>query len=50
MGEAATTTEEGVELISTFLSSEMLLGAAIFLEMAMVMIVFLRLLKQSINR
>lgn len=50
MGEAGATTAEGAELIDTLLSPEMLLGAAIFLEMAMVMIVLSRLLKYRINR
>lgn len=50
MGETATTTAEDVELINTLTSPEMLLGAAIFLEMAMVMIVLSRLLKHGINR
>lgn len=50
IGGAAPTTAEGVELVNTLLSPEMLLGAAIFLEMAMIMIVLSRLLKYSINR
>lgn len=50
MGETATTTAEGVEVINTLLSPGMLLGAAIFLEMAMVMIILSRMLKYSMNR
>lgn len=51
MGEVfATTTAEASELIDTLTSPVMLLGAAIFLEVAMVMIVLSRLLKHGINR
>lgn len=50
MGDAATATAEGVELIDALLSPEMLLGAAIFLEMAMAMIVLSRLLEHHVNR
>lgn len=50
MGEASPTTEEGLELINTLVSPEMLLGTAVFLELAMVMIVLSRLLKYRINR
>ncbi|MEX0899854.1 MAG: DUF6326 family protein [Gammaproteobacteria bacterium] len=50
MGGGAAATPEDVEAIATFTSPKMLLGAAIFLEMAMVMIVFSRLLAQGMNR
>ena len=50
MGEMPTNSANGVELIESLLSPEMLLGAAIFLETAMVMIVLSRLLKYRINR
>jgi len=49
MGKATPKTED-VELINTLVSPEMLLGAAVFLEMAMIMIVLSRLLKHGINR
>ena len=41
---------DGAELIETLLSPEMLLGAAILLETAMVMIVLSRVLKYATNR
>ncbi|MGF1669412.1 MAG: DUF6326 family protein [Balneolaceae bacterium] len=50
IGGHAVSTPEAEELINTLTSPEMLLGAAIFLEMAMVMIVLSRFLKYGINR
>lgn len=50
MSEAATTTSEAEELINTLLSPEMLLSTAVFLELAMVMVILSRLLKHGINR
>ncbi|PAJ72407.1 hypothetical protein CJF42_21470, partial [Pseudoalteromonas sp. NBT06-2] len=50
MGTVTTNSANGVELIEALLSPEMLLGAAIFLETAMVMIILSRLLKYRINR
>ncbi|MEX2962196.1 DUF6326 family protein [Microbulbifer sp. TYP-18] len=44
------TTVEDAELIALLISPGMLLGAAIFLEIAMIMIVLSRLLKHGINR
>lgn len=41
---------EAAELIETLISPEMLLGTAIFLETAMVMIILSRVLKYGINR
>jgi len=49
MGGVPTSSSEGEELIATLLSHEMLLGAAIFLETAMLMIVLSRLLNQGTN-
>jgi len=48
MGEVPPT--DGAELIETLLSPEMLLGAAVFLETAMVMIILSRVLKYGVNR
>lgn len=45
-----TSTADNAELVSTMVSPEMLLGVAIFLEMAMVMAVFSRVLTYGINR
>ncbi|MEQ9279533.1 MAG: DUF6326 family protein [Balneola sp.] len=50
MSEAASTTSETEELINTLLSPEMLLSTAIFLELAMVMVILSRLLKYGMNR
>lgn len=51
LGESGSTKAlESEELINTLVSSEMLLVSAIFLEIAMVMIVLSRLLKYGINR
>lgn len=50
MSEAVATTSEAEELINTLLSPEMLLSTAIFLELAMVMVILSRLLKYGMNR
>lgn len=50
MGETATTTAENAEIVETLLSPEMLLGAAIFLEMAMAMVILSRFLGHRLNR
>jgi hypothetical protein len=50
LGEASPGDEKGSEIVNTLLSPELLLGTAVFLELAMVMIVLSRLLKYSINR
>jgi len=50
MGGVAPTTTEEAELIHTMSSPDMLLFAAIYLEMAMLMIVLSRVLKHGINR
>lgn len=50
LGEVAPTTAEEVELVSTLSTPEMFLFAAVYLELAMAMIVLSRLLKRSINR
>lgn len=50
LGEVTPTTAEEVELVNSMATPEMFLFSAIYLEMAMVMIVFSRLLKYSINR
>lgn len=49
VGHGPATAEEA-ELVNTLSSPEMMLVAAIYLEMAMAMIVFSRLLKYGINR
>lgn len=48
MGEVPPT--DGAELIETLLSPEMLLGAAVFLETAMIMIILSRVLNYGVNR
>lgn len=50
LGGVAPTTAEEVELVNSIATPEMLLFAAIYLEIAMVMIVLSRLLKYGINR
>ncbi|WP_237055150.1 DUF6326 family protein [Microbulbifer sediminum] len=50
MGGEASTGGEDAELINSLTSPEMLLGAAIFLELAMVMVILSRVLKHGINR
>lgn len=50
LGEIPESSASGTELIETLLSPEMLLGAAIFLETAMIMIILSRFLKYRINR
>lgn len=50
LGGVAPTTAEEVELVKTLASPEMFLVAAIYLEMAMVMIILSRVLKFGINR
>ncbi|WP_226665543.1 DUF6326 family protein [Microbulbifer aggregans] len=50
MGSEASTDGGDADLIGSLLSPEMLLGAAIFLELAMVMVVLSRVLKRGINR
>lgn len=50
LGEAGATNVEGAELIDTLTSPVALLGAAAFLELAMVMIILSRLLKHNANR
>jgi len=48
MGEMPTSEE--AELIKTLLSPTILLGAAVFLETAIIMIILSRILKYSVNR
>lgn len=50
LGGVVPTTAEEVESVSSMATPEMLLFAAIYLEMAIVMIVLSRLLKYGINR
>lgn len=50
LGRHGPSTAEEAELVSTLSSPEMLLVAAIFLQLAMVMIVLSRVLKYGINR
>lgn len=50
LGEVAPTAPEEVELVNALSTPEMLLVAAIYLEMAMVMVVLSRLLEHGINR
>jgi len=50
LGKAGPITAEEAELVNTLSTPEMLLIAAIFLEMAMVMILLSRLLEYGINR
>lgn len=50
LGGVTPTTAEEVELVNSIATPEMLLFAAIYLELAMVMIVLSRLLKYGINR
>ena len=50
LGGVVPTTAEEVESVSSMATPEMLLFAAIYLEMGMVMIVLSRLLKYGINR
>jgi hypothetical protein len=50
IGGTAHITAEDADLIETLTSPLMLLGAAMFLEMAMIMIVLSRLLQHGINR
>ena len=50
MGESANLSLEDKDLINSLLTPEMLLGTAVFLEMAMLMIVLSHLLKVGINR
>ena len=50
LGGVTPTKAEEAELVNSLATPEMLLFAAIYLQMAMVMIVFSRLLKYGINR
>jgi len=50
MAEVAPATAEEVELVNTMATPEMFLVSAIYLEMAMVMILLSRVLKYGINR
>lgn len=50
LGEVTPTTAEEIELVNSMATPEMFLFSAIYLEMAMVMIIFSRLLKYGINR
>jgi hypothetical protein len=50
IGAPAPTTAEAEELVATLASPEMLLLVAIFLEMAMIMVVLSRILTYTINR
>ncbi|HMB39185.1 MAG TPA: DUF6326 family protein [Wenzhouxiangellaceae bacterium] len=50
LGGFTAQTADEVELVNSMATPEMLLFAAIYLEMAMVMIIFSLLLKQAINR
>jgi len=50
MAEVTPTTAEEVELVNTMATPEMFLVSAIYLEMAMVMILLSRVLKYGINR
>lgn len=50
MAEVTPTTAEEVELVNSMATPEMFLASAIYLEMAMVMILLSRVLKYGINR
>jgi hypothetical protein len=50
MAEVTPTTAEEVELVNSMATPEMFLVSAIYLEMAMVMILLTRVLKYGINR
>jgi len=50
LGEVTPTTAEEVELVNSMATPEMFLVSAIYLEMAMVMILLSRVLKYGINR
>ncbi len=50
LGEVAPTAPEEVELVNALSTPEMLLVAAVYLEMAMIMVVLSRLLEHGINR
>ena len=50
MGSEANTGSKDAELINSLMSPEMLLFSAIFLELAIVMVILSRILKHGINR